>query len=83
MKSLTDEELLEVLREGVYTKIPGCDTKLTHYQIIDFDDKADELLICYGGTSELWAGGNELSYCCHILKGKDKNKKWYVHIHTY
>lgn len=76
MKSLTDEELLRALRYGVITKLRGYDKKETHYAVIDFDDNADELLICYGGTTDLWQGGSDLSYCCHILKGKDKDKKW-------
>ena len=76
MKSLTDEELLRALRYGVITKLKDFDNKETHYSVIDFNDFTDELLICYGGTGELWRGDSELSYYCHVLKGKDKNKKW-------
>ena len=78
MKSLTDEELLKALRFGIYTKLKGFDKKETHYSVIDFDDHNDALLICYGGTSDLWVGGNELTYCCHIIRGKDKDKKWRI-----
>lgn len=75
MKSLNDEELLYVLRHGIYTKLKGYDKTLTHYNVIDFDDDGDELLISYGGVS--WFDC-ESSYYPHIIKGKDKNKKWFI-----
>lgn len=78
MKSLTDEELLQALRRGITTKLKDYDTKPTSYCVIDFCDETDELLICYGGTGELWRGDSELSYCCHTIKGKDKGKTWTI-----
>ena len=75
MKSLSDEELLYVLRNGIYTKLKGYDTKLTHYNVIGFCDNEDELLISYGSIS--WYDA-ESNYMPHIIKGKDKNKKWFI-----
>ena len=78
MKSLSETELLHVLRYGIYTKLKGLDTEISHYAVIDFNDDTDELLICYCDLHELWRGDNDLSYRPHILKGKDKNKTWFV-----
>ena len=75
MRSLSDEELLQVLRYGIYTKLDGYDTKLTHYNVIDFCDSNDELLISYGNVSWFEA---ESDYMPHIIKGEDKNKTWFM-----
>lgn len=75
MKSLSDEELLYVLRNGIYAILEEDDEKLTHYAVIDFDDYSDELLVSFCGLD--W-NSNESSYYPHIIKGKDKNKKWFM-----
>ena len=74
MKSLTDKELLNVLRYGIVTQLEGYDDKKTHYAVIDFCDVTDELLICFGGIS--WKDG-QTSYTPHRIKASGKNKTWF------
>lgn len=75
---LTDEELLRALKHGIYTKLKECeDTELTHYVVLSFND--EELLICFSGIS--WRDGST-SHLPHIIKQKDKNKKWFFEIPT-
>lgn len=69
---LNDNELLHVLKTGIYTRLSKYDNELTHYYVIDFDD--NNLLICYDKID--WRDGSTW-YTPHIIKQKDKNKKWF------
>lgn len=66
-------ELLDIFKNGIYTKIDGIDEKMTYYRVLDFND--EELLICYEKMN--WETG-ELNYTPHRLKLADKNIKWYI-----
>lgn len=69
---LNNKELLKVIKDGIWTKLEGCDEEYTHYHVIDFH--SDELLICYGGID--WSDG-ETYYKPHRISQRDKNKTWF------
>ena len=69
---LTDKELLQVLKNGVWAKLKGFDEEYTHYQVIDFNSHS--LLICI--TSINWHNG-ETSYYPHTVSQHDKNEVWF------
>ena len=70
---LTDEEILKLLKYGLWIKLKEAeDKKLTHYYVLDFS--YDELLICFGGID--WRTG-ETGYTPHVIKQSDKDKKWF------
>lgn len=68
---LTDKELLQVLKKGIYTKLED-DEKLTHYNVIAFTE--NKLLICFSGID--WSDGRTW-YKPHKIEQIDKNKTWF------
>ena len=69
---LTDEELLQVLKNGVWAKLDGLDEEYRRYQVIDFNSHS--LLICIVGIN--WKNG-ETSYYPHTVSQSDKNEVWF------
>lgn len=68
---LSDEELLRIVKGGLWTKVKG-DDEYTHYRVLDFT--SDLLLIYYGNVD--WKYG-ETYYRPHIIYQADKNKTWF------
>lgn len=69
---LTDEELLQVLKHGVWVKLPDLDKEYRCYKVLDFNK--DELLICYSGID--WGNG-ETWYRPHAIYQNGKNNTWF------
>lgn len=69
---LTDEELLSVVKHGLWTKVKDYDDEYTHYHVLDF---TSELLLIYYGSID-WKHG-ETYYRPHIIYQSEKNKSWF------
>lgn len=70
---LSDEELLYVLKHGVWAKLTEDDHEWIHYNVLDFTGK--DLLVCYSGID--WITG-ETWHKPHIIYQEDKNKNWFM-----
>ncbi len=69
---LTDEELLSIVKKGLWTKVKDYDDEYTHYYVLDF---TSELLLIYYGSID-WKNG-ETYYKPHIIYQAEKNKTWF------
>lgn len=69
---LTDEELLKVLKNGVWAKLEGLDKEYRRYNVISFSSY--NLLICVSGIN--WNNG-ETSHYPHTVSQRDKNEVWF------
>ena len=70
---LTDKELLQVLKHGIWAKLTEDDTDWTHYNVLDFDHT--RLLVCYSCID--WRTG-ETWYKPHIVLQDGKDKTWFM-----